>query len=879
MGKSRVLPLLAILSFVVASCSNTSSFSSGFFSSELIFSSGSDSFSSDDSSSSPSSSKHSYDHYIAPEYHFEDPDKCLYAKGAQSYVKTTPEQKTKIVASLEKWATEQHLTGLTLYENGTYYLFNDRVIRGSGDYLTNYGFGVLSNGELTSDLESETNPNWKRYYHDFLADNPTSINYFNDSYGTLKPLISLTNLSYYKQTINSYRSGYNWSRSLSRLHRPTPMNLDDATNKATIFRVPVKIGSDVKYATLSSNKTISAFNGREVSLEDYLTPFKILYTQAYSHNWVLMNVTGNGSIKGALDYYNASKEGFNIDAWNNVGIRTLVEANENYLEFEFNYPCTTFEALTYLNNYAYSPIPEDFIKALGNGNFDVGVSLYGGFTNNDGLTPVDTLLSTGPYMIEKWDKNQQIVLKKNPLYSIDKEYSIEGVCFQIKNPAASLSDQEYAFNQFKNGKLDWAEVPKDKVKDYLSDDRLVLVSGDSVAKLNMNTCTSDRWQELFGENGSICQTPLNQYWEVEPAMSNDNFLNGLSYALDRENLAKANNATPTSNFFPSAFMGDPESGTSYNMTGEHIAAVKSIQEDTKYGFSMQKAQNSFLVASQELIAQGAYKAGDIIEIEIAWQTNDQTSKLFNPIKAMLEEAFNTNENPLKLNVASWVGQEWSDVYYEKMMRGQFDIGFGSISGGAYHYYERLECLRSDNDRGFTINWGADTSIADGTITYDKKKWSYDALLEALERGVCTSNGESICVYDIRKCEVALQNDGSLSIYVYTAFYGESGKIWVSLKTISLYAMGEKDNAETYSEINVDLYKEDGGQNDCVTFDYTLNCLVITISAEEMTDWFNRYPQDTVYAQGIDAYFEVTICGIVTQEHLFDIWKGTIEKRP
>ena len=85
MGKSKSLPLLAILSFVVVSCSNTSGFSRSVFSFKTDFSSGSDSFSSDcsSSSSSSSSSKHSYDHYIAPEYNFEDPDKCLYAQGAQ----------------------------------------------------------------------------------------------------------------------------------------------------------------------------------------------------------------------------------------------------------------------------------------------------------------------------------------------------------------------------------------------------------------------------------------------------------------------------------------------------------------------------------------------------------------------------------------------------------------------------------------------------------------------------------------------------------------------------------------------------------------------------------------------------------------------------
>ena len=459
MGKSKSLPLLAILSFVVVSCTNTSSFSSSFFSFDAD-SSNSDSLSSDDSSSSPSSSKHSYDHYTPPEYGFDDPNECLPATGAYSYSNATPEEKTKIVASLEKWAFENHLTGLTLYENGTYYLFSDRVIRGSGDYLSNYGFGVLSNGELTSDLEAEANPSWKRYYHDYLASDPTSIYYFNDANEKLKPLVSLTNLSYYKQTINSNKNGYNWSKSLSKLNRPIPMNLDDNTNKATIYRIPVKVGSEVKYATLSSNQTIRAFNGREVALEDYLTPLKILYTEAYGNTLAFMKAS---EIKGALDYCNASSEGFNQEAWNNVGIKTVVEANENYLEFEFAYPRTTFEALTYLNDLAYSPIPEDFLKALGNGNIDTGVGLYGSFSNDGLLTPVDTFLSTGPYVLEKWDKDQQIVFKKNPLYTIDNEYSIEGAHFLIKGPEISLSDKEYAFALFKNKKIDCVEVLNDKV--------------------------------------------------------------------------------------------------------------------------------------------------------------------------------------------------------------------------------------------------------------------------------------------------------------------------------------------------------------------------------------------------------------------------------
>ena len=242
---------------------------------------------------------------------------------------------------------------------------------------------------------------------------------------------------------------------------------------------------------------------------------------------------------------------------------------------------------------------------------------------------------------------------------------------------------------------------------------------------------------------------------------------------------------------------------------------------------------------------------------------------------MLEEAFNTNENPLKLNVTSWVGQEWSEVYYEKMMNGQFDIGFGTISGGAYHYYERLKLLKDDYD--FTLNWGADTSIADGTLTYDKKIWSYNALLEALENGVYSLNGEVESMFDVRSCEVLLKEDGSLVISIVPLSVSIDDQTWAKLASVILYGLGEKDNVETYSEIIIDLYKDDGSLNDGVEYDSLSNCFTVTIDAEIMTDWFNRYPQDTVYAQGIDVYFDTSIFGVTKREYLFTVWEGTLEK--
>ena len=87
----------------------------------------------------------------------------------------------------------------------------------------------------------------------------------------------------------------------------------------------------------------------------------------------------------------------------------------------------------------------------------------------------------------------------------------------------------------------------------------------------------------------------------------------------------------------------------------------------------------------------------------------------------------------KLSVNFWVGNMWSDVYYNKMMIGQFDIGFGSISGNPLDPLGFMEVLSSDPviSGSFTLNWGTDTNNPESDIlVYDGMRWSYDALFRA-----------------------------------------------------------------------------------------------------------------------------------------------------
>ena len=655
------------------------------------------------------------------------------ADGAISYAYASGEEKTEILGKLEKFAVESKLTGLTLYGDGGYVLYNPSVVKGTNNYVPGFGFGILSSGSLNADLEGENNAAWKRYYHTFETSDPQSMNYMDDKGSVVGNLIGYISDSYYTTFLNAEGNGYDWVGGLAKNDRPIAMNADAATGLATKYKIPVKVGAELKYTTLSSK--YASFNNRQVALEDYITPYQIYYTQSYGLARSAENLTGSSSIKGSEAYYEKSKDGFNADAWANIGIGTLEEGGQSYITFEFNQACSPFYAMYYLSSGMFQPGPQAFIEAIGGGDLAKGVANWGKNSTDGSETILDHCLSTGPYTLESWDADQQIVFKKNANYDDKngKYYKIAGVHVNIL--AAQATDTEAALREFENNKLHACGVPSTKLQQYLTDPRVTMTSDDSTYKLNLNTCDEELWDELFGANGSISK---GSTWEVEPAMNNKNFVDGLSFGLDRKTLAEALGRTPTPNYFGSSYMQDPENGISYNATDAHKKAMASLVGPAAgtddFGYSLEQAKASFKKAAQELIDDGYYNKGDTIEIEIAWQTETQVTTTHNPIKQMYESAFNTDDNPLKLSVVPWVGAVWSDVYYEKMMKGQFDIGFGSISGNSYDPLNFLEVLKSDNSSGFTLNWGVDTNEVTDRLIYDNKFWSFDALWTAADQG-------------------------------------------------------------------------------------------------------------------------------------------------
>lgn len=797
-----------------------------------------------------------------------------------NFVSSSYEERAKILGLLEEYALKNNLTGLVLNENGGYVKYASRVniptisktdINGNvqkigetiqHEYVNGYGFGVLGDGTLTGSLSGDVT--YPTYYHTYQSEDPATINYMNDKGSVVGDMIGYVSSSYFNTKLNSTKDGYEWYASTATdanvvdgNYRPLPLNADgsliaspNSQTTTTKYRIYVKTGSSFKYATASKNSLVTSFNGREVALEDYVTPFKELFTKSNGLARGAENLTGAAAIKGMAAYSNASADGFNAEAWENVGIKTGTDATGSYLDFDMVTPCTPFYAMYYLSSTLYAPIPAQFLQQIG------GIKNWGSFSTDKTLSPVDTTLSTSAYVVENWQNDKEIVFKKNTtingeIIGGENRFQIPGIHFAILKSATS--DPLAVWNEYSAGKLDACSIPKDKLATDLGTSGTQVTKGTSTTKLNLNTTTKEEWEYLFGVNGTITQTQMSDYWNIKPIMSNDNFLSGLSWAIDRKTYSQNRGVNASVEYFAGAYLIDPETGLSYNDSEPHNATMTKIYgadwKDT-FGYDFDKAIEYFKAAATELLANGSYKSGDVIEIEMAWQTEASMKQNGPEIANYIETAFNdpdVSNGKLTLKINNTYVTTWTDIYYKKMMVGQFDIANGGINGNTLNPLNFFEVLKSDNSSGFTLNWGPNTNSTEELIEYNGKKYTFDALFQAADTGaVVSSDGSLAKTYNAILDSNDMNEDGSYTTKIKYAVSNIKNVVTTSIDKIVLCWY----SGEEYDEIEVEYTEEDG-------------IITIQISSEQA----KAFEGDI----GFDIYFNSQIFGTDLTNPLVSIY--------
>lgn len=718
------------------------------------------------------------------------------ASGAHTYAAASYDEKSRILGALEKYAVDNYLTGITMFSNGSNVCYNTRYVPTPKSYVTGYGWGTYREGNLTSNISKPLAGRNPAFYQVATTQLPSHANAMNASGSDISTIYGYIANQYYSTRLNQTADGYEYYPSLATDAKPLPIdengnviteNQTGITN--TRWRIHVKTGDDFVYRTASTRADVKKFDGRKVALEDYLTPLKLMLT-CYNGQYRGAELTKgvSGFAKAAAKYYahttkNSGNQSdiYNAAEWQACGmddvIKTGHDASGDYIEFELLQPCTQFYAMYYLSSTLYSPLPEDFIKIWGAKNLG---------KLPDGYSPVDTMLSTGPYYITEWT-TKNITFTKNDRYFYKQDVFRDGNKRDVYNLPGfqynEVEDSSMTKNYFLDGSIDAYAPNKDDLQAEFKGTegegknmswRKYETKGDANFKLNVNAATEQQWNERFGTAGTVFQhdsayiadKSSHPFLKSRPYMSNIHFLNFLSFGLNRGAICEARGMKATQEYFSDNYLIDPESGISYNSTDAHKAVLADRYNDT-YGYNHDVAKNELRIVMDTTIADMVEKrqlksdsstgaAGTeenpwIIPINMEWMNVSDTkdySDVFDSIKDIFNELISEEYyNGYKLKISEPTPSSDYQAVYNKMKQGEFDLGFGAISGGDLDPINFMEVLKSDNSSTFTLNWGPDTdkiSESDQSpIVYDGKKWSYDALWNAANTGVLLTESGNI----------------------------------------------------------------------------------------------------------------------------------------
>jgi len=801
--------------------------------------------------------------------------KARTATGMQSFAGGSYTDKLEILGILEKYAMKNHLTGLTLFENGATVVYSSRITfpTQNGAYVPGYGYGILSDGDLQNNggkiLDSDGNEvdwsngsseraKYNEYYHSTFSSSVTSLNYLNDQGSVTADLYSYISTSLYGTQLNEQKNGYVWTGLLAKNHtdlkseptyasklnnNPIPVSvstgynsldtngyvdnskiteLDPSSNGGMFsnYKIYVKTGSDgLKYSTSSSK--MSKFNNREVSLDDYITAYKNLITKknGYFRGSEMTSLTSSGTLKGALAYYQASGSGYNESVWANVGLKKGKDENGEYLLYSLASPLTPFYAKYSLSSNLTSPIPQDFLDLMKDSSGKTSYYLTGG--SNSGYDITDCYLSLGAYVCDKFDTGEgaTIIFTKNDNYQAiepGKYTKIPGV---YMSKVDTSTNAELALNIFSNGELDAASLTQKAIaagNTNFKNGVKKTTTGDSTFKLNINSCDEETWVKLFGIDGTVYKNSKSSYWDVKPWMSNSNFLNGISFSINRNEYASARGTTPSVDYFSDTYQWDPEGNeassaglnASYNETSYHkdnVTEMYGADYDTNYGYNKEAAMTAFRTAINEMKNKRQINLPCKATIDIYWMNTGDEKEYGQELKKYIEDACNdvsVSNGQFTLDVVNHDGTSQYTEVYNKMKQGQYDLAFGSISGNTLNPLEFLEVLKSDNSSGFTLNYGNDTSAPSSEIVYKDKVWSFDSLWTASVKGAIIDEYGVVNSNPVKVSETTSKVSGDEVVYTVLVDIVDQGAISLTsegaLLTISYKEKASDTSTTTYS---------------------------------------------------------------------------------
>ncbi|MCK9536043.1 MAG: ABC transporter substrate-binding protein [Bacilli bacterium] len=654
-----------------------------------------------------------------------------------SFKYATPEVKAQILAALERHLINKGAS-IPVVNNSGAVVYSDRVTLPTKEFVPIMGFGAFYCTLKDNDADHP--------YRTYTTANPKTFNHLMYKDSIESDMMTLTELSLFSLEFNDDFDGYVMQASAAaKFAEPVAYNEETEAWEVIEDFDPDEYSGTAWKVTLSNNLFWVDKTGakkEQIKADDFIYSYMMALDPVQQNSRANYFYSSAGvPIKNGEKYFkqldaegnsNIPSKGVENGAyetvdWDQVGVHKVDEFS---FVLELELPFQQWDVHYNTTGFLFAPVYKPLFEA----GFDKDrkVTNYG--------SELDKYMNSGAYYMSYWESSKQYRFTKNEHYVYNtgcQEYTPAVIHYTI------VKDANAALEMFENNQLDVVNVPATHYEQYKNNAGLKKAPGATAFRFSVNRATQAELDMDFGIGA----------WETKPILQEDDFMWALYFAMNRQYIAEELGKTlsPEQFYYTQAYVVDPKAGQAYRDTDAGKLVGDGIFEgDIKlsaksFGYNKALATDYYVKALKSMlqkgvITEGTAKKKTVIKIEIAAFDSVTWTNILDYLAEELEQTFNAQtEYPnieIKVTAAPQPGM---NVYYEKQMKGRYDLALAGISGGLLDPIGLMECFCDDNRSGLLLSLGFDSHNPSILIDLDldgdgeldgAKYWSFDALYSA-----------------------------------------------------------------------------------------------------------------------------------------------------
>ncbi len=309
---------------------------------------------------------------------------------------------------------------------------------------------------------------------------------------------------------------------------------------------PIQMDDEGKVWQIKIRDGVVWENGDDLDAND------VYYTWQMILDPKMANLRASNFAKDVIEIKNAMNYFEGRCSWDEVGLKLI---DDNTVEVHTVFGHDPREIKTHFAHEANCIVNEEYYeKGM---NADRTETLYG--------TSTEYWISAGPFTVESWANDAEIVFKKNPNYIFKDKIWLAGITIKV------VEDSGTQMQLFENGEIDYVKLNAETFLQYEEDPRVLFSPANSVRHITINTVNPN-----------------------QPILANEKFRQALFYATDRETIASMIKEDPADYIVPTTHIIDLENGIKFRDTEEGKANTHD-----NYSYDPEKARQLFEEALAE----------------------------------------------------------------------------------------------------------------------------------------------------------------------------------------------------------------------------------------------------------------------------------------